>query len=95
MSLTSSFLPCAIHSLIFPHLLPLSFISYFLKCHRRGQLHRQVERFSEKGIPICVEVLLAPDCQHGARKADILEYPGEEKDTLLLEKWDIIVSPKR
>ena len=62
----------------------------------RGQ-QKQMQMLWRNHIPMCVEVLLFPDCSHGQDKAHNVDIslPSNMDGVLLLEQWTVQVIPMR
>ncbi|XP_013407650.1 protein FAM214A [Lingula anatina] len=64
------------------------------QCNMVSELRDQMLMLWKNGIPMCIEVLVYPDCQHVAKLYEAQLSPAEGT-CVMLEEWTIQVSPKR
>ncbi|KAL3885027.1 hypothetical protein ACJMK2_025126 [Sinanodonta woodiana] len=67
------------------------------ECHRVQEFRQQLELLWRNRIPMRLDVLLFPDCNHGKAEAMTLEGTtfSCDENFLLLERWDLQLLPKR
>lgn len=67
------------------------------QCRKASDLLRQQDIFWQNKIPMRIDVLLFPDCEHGRREETIMEGGSFScKDSFqLLERWDVQLIKKR
>lgn len=61
-------------------------------------MQRQIQVLWRNHIPMCIEVLLFPDCAHGLQKAtstDAVAPPVIGDGCILLEQWTIQMTAKK
>ena len=68
-----------------------------LQCRSHEAGEREMQMLWKNRIPMCIEVLLLPDCCHGRQKALSVDtnFPSVKDRCLLLEQWIVHVLPKR
>jgi len=61
------------------------------QCKRALEMQRQMQALWRNHIPMCIEVLLLPDCSHGQLKAASTDAapPVAGDGCILLEQWTI------
>ncbi|CAH1789359.1 unnamed protein product [Owenia fusiformis] len=66
------------------------------ECVEAVKVADQMEQLWQNNVPMCIEVLLHPDCKHGREMArSALSSPLEKENVIVLEQWTIQVLPKR
>ncbi|XP_048756858.2 atos homolog protein A-like [Ostrea edulis] len=67
------------------------------QCRRADQIKTQILKLSRNHIPLIIEVLLLPDCDHGRLEACSVDGSGVgcNDDSVLLERWEILLQQKR
>lgn len=67
------------------------------KCEKAALLYQEMMKYWRNNIPLCIDVLLYPDCEHGSAvkegKTDMAQLSGF--NCLLLEQWTIQVMPRK
>ncbi|XP_046462221.1 protein FAM214A-like [Daphnia pulex] len=67
-----------------------------LHCQRFQSLRKHACLLGKNGVPLCVEVLVGPECSHGSQRAKQVEVTcTPHPDFLLLERWTVTCSPKK
>ncbi|XP_057365921.1 atos homolog protein A-like [Daphnia carinata] len=67
-----------------------------LHCQRFQHLRKHASLLGKNGVPLCVEVLVGPECCHGSQRAKQVEVTcTPDPDFLLLERWTVTCSPKK
>ena len=65
-----------------------------LQCKRKEEVVREIRSLEKNNVPVCIEVVLLPDCDSHDHKQDLTQGLGRG-DFLLLEQWRFQVVPKR
>ena len=60
-------------------------------------MRKQIQSLWRNRVPMCIEVVLVPDCSHGNAGPCVgdVSWPTDRMGSLLLEQWTIQVLPKR
>ena len=66
-------------------------LTFFHQCRRADEMKKQINLLWQNNIPMCIEVLLFPECRHGQMKAMAIELlpPDHGDGYVLLEQWTI------
>lgn len=67
------------------------------QCRRADQIQTLITGLSRNHIPLNLDVLLLPGCDHGQREACTVEGSsvGSNDDLILLERWEVSLQQKR
>ncbi|XP_061170440.1 atos homolog protein A-like [Saccostrea echinata] len=67
------------------------------QCRRADQMKSQILGLSRNHIPLNIDVMLLPDCDHGRLEACSVDGSGvgSNDDLILLERWEILLQQKR
>uniref|UniRef100_K1PH18 Atos-like conserved domain-containing protein n=1 Tax=Magallana gigas TaxID=29159 RepID=K1PH18_MAGGI len=67
------------------------------QCRRADQIRTLITGLSRNHIPLNLDVLLLPGCDHGQREACTVEGSsvGSNDDLILLERWEVSLQQKR
>ncbi|XP_062613403.1 atos homolog protein A-like isoform X2 [Saccostrea cucullata] len=67
------------------------------QCRRAEQMKSQILGLSRNHIPLNIDVMLLPDCDHGRLEACSVDgsWVGSNDDLILLERWEILLQQKR
>ena len=60
-------------------------------------MQKEMQTLWKNRVPMCIEVILLPDCYHGAARVagNDVSLSMDKDGSLLLEQWTIQVLPRR